>query len=129
MDNRIFNVNGSGRELLARTLALVFDQEGTHTRCRAWEFSMEKGLILLWSDSTGTSFPSPLTCDSVLPFVWEWLRSEEAAAVQKTDWDAVTDHDGSDGDGWRVYVEDWGHVGDHHAAICAIKPVVLWYGK
>lgn len=132
MDNRIFNVNGNGEQMLLDTLRLVFAQEGQKTTSKAWLSTKQHGLILLWykSDEKGVSaFPAPLTADQCLPFVLAWLESDEAKSVELSGWDADTDHDGDNGSGWRVYCEDWGQVADIHAAICAIKPVVLWYGK
>ena len=61
--------------------------------------------------------------------VQAWLASDEAKQTVKEGWDRDLDHDGSNGPGWRVYCEDWGHVATYSAAICAVKPVWLWYGK
>ena len=58
-----------------------------------------------------------------------WLKGEFAKTVILDDWDADMNHDGSNSRGWRVYVGDWGHVGDEMYAICAVKPVFLWHGK
>ena len=45
-------------------------------------------------------------------------------------WDGHCDHDGSNGDGWRVYTGHWGHMPTHgHSAPYAIRPIVAWYGK
>lgn len=128
-DNRIFNVNGEGEAMLLATLKLVFAQ--SHETCMAWFVSETHGLVLLWSDTCerATLFPAGLSAEECLPFVLAWLKSADAKKIKKERWDADTDHDGSDGDGWRVYCEDWGHVDNEFAAICGIKPVVLWYGK
>jgi hypothetical protein len=133
MDNRIFNVNGRGDDMLLAALKLVFMQEGDNTTCAGWEYNSVKGLVLVWSTDDSREdvhpFPVPLTAEQCFPFVRAWLDSDQARMVQQKGWDAKTDHDGSNGDGWRVYCEDWGHVGENHYAICAIKPVVLWFGK
>lgn len=130
MDNRIFNVNGEGDEMLLHALELVFAQEGENTKAAAWKYDQKKGLILLWyADERAVNFPAPLTPKACLPFILAWLETKDAAAVERTHKDASIDHDGSNGAGWRVYCEDWGHVGDFTNAICAIKPVTLWFGK
>lgn len=132
MDNRIFNVNGKGAEALRSTLQLVFNQEGEKTTCKAWKFSQKHGLVLFWWAEEGNGrnkLPSELTAEECLPMVWAWLHGEEAKTVELTGWDKAVDHDGDNGEGWRVYCEDWGHVAGEHSAICAVKPVVLWYGK
>ena len=128
MDNRIFNVNGSGDSMLLKTLQLVFEQ--CDSTCKAWTFSKNHGLILLWyKEQDVNTFPTPLNAEQCLPFVVAWLNDDEAKTVKLTGWDEHADHDGSNGVGWRVYCEDWGHVDNISSAICAIKPVVLWYGK
>lgn len=129
MDNRIFNVNGKTKEMLLDTLKLVFQQESGFG-CKAWKFSKEKGLILCWcEDEESNKLMTSLGAEECLPFVWEWLKGEGAKTVECVDWDADADHDGDNERGWRVYCEDWGSVGNESYAICAIKPVYLWYGK
>ena len=132
MDNRIFNVNGKGDAMLLRTLQLVFEQS-SHVGCCAWKQTIEHGLILYWyasSDEKANQFPSYLSAQDVLPIAKSWLGSDFAAKVESSNsWDKDADHDGSNSSGWRVYCEDWGHVGGSSSAICAIRPVVLWHGK
>lgn len=129
MDNRIFNVNGRGDDMLLGVLTLAFLQAGERTLCRAWVFSVEHGLILLESISEGIRLPAPVGVNGARGFVCDWLESEQAQSVNLTGWDANADHDGSNSPGWRVYVEDWGKVANHHSAICAVKPAFLWHGK
>lgn len=131
MDNRIFNVNGKGADLLARTLQLAFAQNGNNTYCRAWSFSNGHGLILHWHEDSPriTSMPAPLNATEVLPFVTAWLAGEMSKTVTLSKWENDQQHDGHNSEGWRVYCEDWGHVDGHSSAICAIKRVFLWHGK
>lgn len=132
MDNRIFNVNGAGSEMLLETLELAFKQEGKNTKCKAWAINKNHGLILLWYKSDRPSecaFPSALNAAGCLPFVMAWLQSDEAKTINLTGWDADADHDGSNSSGWRVYCGDWGHVGEYSNAICAITPAMMWHGK
>lgn len=132
MDNRIFNVNGNGDTALLRALRLAFEQEGDRTKCAGWKFEPENGIVLFWyvgdSDKDINQLPD-LTADEVFNLVSAWLRSDDAKKVPCVEWDADYDHDGHNSLGWRVYCEDWGHVGNHRNAICAIKPAFMWHGK
>jgi hypothetical protein len=127
-DNRQFNVNGREVQDLADALSLVFRQNGI-AKAEAYKVDPKKGLILLWADTEGTKLPTPMDAAAVLPMVQAWLESDEADTIELDSWDRDADHDGHNGPGWRVYCEKWGHVGDCHYAICAIKKVFLWYGK
>lgn len=138
MDNRIFNVNGKGDEFLLKTLELAFLQQGGYTaaRARGWSFTKKHGLILHWHVSEPRSsanevhrFPGELTAVQCLPFVSAWLESPEAKTVETLDQDSDYDHDGSNGRGWRVFCEAWGHVNNDSYAFIAIKPAYMWYGK
>jgi len=71
----------------------------------------------------------PLSIDTACEIVYQWLKSDEAKTITLTGWDENADHDGSNALGWRVYVEDWGHIGSDWGAYCAIKPAYMWYGK
>lgn len=126
-DNRILNINGTGIEALRLAIQIAFMQESSKT-CPGWSFNNEKGFILHWSDPDHR-FPTKLTAERTTDLVWEWLQSEEAATVDFDGWDEDTDHDGHNTMGWRVYCEDWGHVGECRYAICAIRPVYVWHGK
>ncbi len=132
MSNRMFNVNGKEEDMLLSALQLVFKQASYNSRpCSGWSFHKEKGLILHWHyQREGINrFPASLDAKDCLPFVIAWLNSEEAKTVKLERWEEYIDHDGDNGTGWRVYCEDWGHVGGYSSAICAIKSVALWYGK
>lgn len=135
MDNRVFNVNGPLREteLLRNTLRLVFAQEGSKTRAKYWMQSKKHGLILFQyrssTDKELKALPASLDADGAYELAKTWLTSDEAKEVELSDWDENLDHDGSNGPGWRIYIEDWGHVADKWGAICAIKPAYMWYGK
>lgn len=129
MDNRIFNVNGTGEKMLLSALELVFMQRGEKTTCSAWQ-ATEKGLILLWYKCEGsTPLPSSkgMTAVEVLPMVLGWLSDVDIRDIEMGRWDV--DQDGHNSIGWRVYCEDWGKVGGNSSAICAVKPAFMWYGK
>ncbi len=127
MDNRQFNVNGSGKEMLLNALKLAFEQKGRNTTATGYIIDPKKGMILLWHNEKGTALPAPFNAEAACNFVWTWLESEPE--IECKGWDADNDHDGHNSLGWRVYCEDWGHVGHNHYAIVAVKPAYLWHGK
>lgn len=133
-DNRLFNVNGENSKTLKLAIKLAFmidsySEEGNIAK--AYRVDPNKGLIFLWtSDTTGAiPFKNPLHYKDAFKFALEWLSSPEATNIKLEHWEEDVDHDGSNSIGWRVYLEDWGHVGDERYAICAVKPCYLWYGK
>lgn len=79
-------------------------------------------LILLWSEErNATKFPFPLNINQSAQFIVDWLAS--------LDYGRQPDHDGSNGKGWRLFTESWGHVAGHHYAIVAAQPAWAMYGK
>lgn len=138
MDNRVFNVNGKGREMLADTLRLALFQQGgcwpsdKERKAVGYRVHPQKGLILLWTirpEKGDLKFIAPLGPEALAEMITEWLNTEEAAAIPLTSWDADCDHDGHNSKGWRVYCEDWGHVDREWGAICAVTPAFMWHGK
>jgi hypothetical protein len=118
--------------MLLATIKLAFDQEGENTTCKGWFVTQKHGLVLTWCKTDkGSTFPlgAGLSAEQVLPIVWAWLQSDEAAKTEMEGWDKDMDHDGHNTMGWRVFVEDWGHVDHEWGAICAIKPAYMWHGK
>lgn len=140
MDNRIFNVNGSGKKKLLLALSLLMDDWAIATISH-FSISKEKGFILhSWKTENTRPFlnlmgdPQPLDLPDLVDVLDKWLKSPEALETKMEGWDEDIDCDGSTELGWRVYVEDWGHIknSEHtidHSTIAAIKPVYLWYGK
>lgn len=57
----------------------------------------------------------------VTKLVWAWLETVA--------YGPQPDHDGSNGKGWRVFNEAWGHVAQERFAFCAIQPVWAMYEK
>lgn len=132
MDNRVFNVNGEGDDLLRSTLYFAFSQAGH--RCEGWRIDVEKGFILYWhvegDNPLVAKFPFPIGSDSVFSLVKEYLaRNETWKEAKLTSWDRNADHDGSNSQGWRVYTEDWGQIAHDCYAFLAITPAYLWHGK
>lgn len=127
-DNRIFNVNGLEESHLGAAIELAFAiaecERATHFR-----ISKTKGLILYEWPSPGTSpLLSPMKPKLLAQIAMNYLESDAAKECECEGWDANSDHDGHNSRGWRVYVDDWGHIEDEDA-ICAIKPAFMWYGK
>lgn len=131
MDNRLFNVNGGGDELLEKTLEFAFAQESEKCTCSGWAQTKETGLILCWAQHDKDITPNcgDLTATQCMPMVCAWLQSDFAKTAIPGEWCGDTDHDGHNSLGWQVYCDDWGHVGDQRYAICGIKPAYLWHGK
>lgn len=132
MNNRLFNVNGKGKEMLLATLKLAFEQKGfSNTTAKSWIETEEHGLILCWcKDDKFNPLPSELTAEQCLPMVEQWLQGDFAKTVKLSKWCENIDHDGDNSLGWQVYVENWGHVGKAKSyAICGIKPAYMWHGK
>lgn len=124
-DNRVFNVNGSSLERLVATLELAM-QSG---HAKGWSFSKDHGFILFDYGECENKFPAELSAQAVAPMAFAWLKSPDALSMTCSGWDADCDHDGDNSPGWRVYVEDWGHVAGKWGVHCAIRPAFMWHGK
>ena len=82
----------------------------------------DKGLVLYWTEADNvTPFLSKMTFSEVEPLVQGWLKEQ--------DYGEQPDHDGSNGKGWHVYNEAWGHVNNEWEAFVAIEPAWAMYGK
>lgn len=141
-DNRVFNVNGRGVDMLEKALALV-SCNGSSASFSGETYDSDPttiigsivdpncGLIWLWAECDGcVKYPVPLTVRQAAEISFAWLETKEAKAMKCDDWDADDDHDGDNTRGWRVYCEDWGHVGiADWKAICAVRSAYLWHGK
>jgi hypothetical protein len=144
MDNKIFNVNGKTKEQLSIAVKLLLLNEyGQTQKVTGWYYSKEKGLVLTWLIKDGykaTPFTdrmgkqTEIDDNELIDILWRWLDTEEAKNVECGGWDADSDHDGDNELGWRLYVDEWGHVQEtahsiDHYSIAAFKPAYLWYGK
>lgn len=140
-DNKLFNVNGRGPEMLAKTIDLAFHQEwgnfmGANSEgvITGWRFSPTAGIILTYSQSDGVitkynKFVTPLSLLDAAKFVIRQLESDESQAVPLERWEDNMDHDGHNSIGWRAYLGDWGQIDSDWYALVAIKRVYLWHGK
>ncbi len=132
-DNRVFNINGQGKEMLSLVMQLAFHQAGRR-EALGWMDNREKGLIFYGHQPSNPGqwerLPVPFDCAACTELAWAYLSSELAwKAIQLEGWDRNLEHDGSNDRGWRVYCEDWGKVGESDDAIIAVTPAYLWYGK
>lgn len=158
MDNRIFNVNGHTLDQLKVALRLAAMQWSINRPDDAfsgWRVDDDYGLMLLWSVPGGqdpkgvksSAFMARRPPEDLAVEVQGWLNSGSAEPfydrlkrpeVEWTDkvnadprlsWDRHYNGDGDTGKGWRVYCQNWGHVGGEQYALCAVLPVWMWYGK
>lgn len=97
---------------------------------KSWEKSSRRRLILFWHENAKKDggdcdvqmLPAPMDVEAAVPFVKSWLRAEN--------YGGQPDHDGDNGQGWRVYNEAWTKIeraGSY--SFVAIEPVWLMYGK
>ncbi len=133
MDNRIFNVNGDGKDWLLDAIKLALRHHfRDNNKIAGYKYYRTHGLVFLWhveKDKGESEFPVPIDAETATNIALEWLKSKQSKEVPLEGWDANADHDGSNELGWRVYCEGWGHVADNHYALFAVKPAYLWYGK
>lgn len=132
MDNFHIDVTGEKSTALALALELGFHQcHGSTTigyKLEVGDYRPQTNpprrprMILCWYATNGMlPFPVPLTHGLILPIIEAWLEA--------VDYGDEPDHDGDNGKGWRVYNEDWGHVGSDPYAFLAIEPAWAMYGK
>lgn len=132
-DNRVFDVNGVDDKHLKKAIDLAFMIDSERAIAKYYLVTEDKGLIFFAykSDSlVANILPVPLDAEGVYEFTKEWLKSNAAQNIKLDGFfDTANDCDVSEDWGWRVYLEQWGHVGNHWGVICAISPSWIWYGK
>lgn len=125
MDNFHIDITADGRTTLEMAMQIAFAHNAPGLKAEGYCVSADKGLVLLWSANDSASgtvgFPFKMDQTGAADFVSRWL-SEQSYGPEP-------DHDGDNGKGWRLYCEGWGHVGNLHYAICAVKPAWAMYGK
>jgi hypothetical protein len=138
-DNKLFNINGKGKEMLDVTLQLAIYQhwgalksairEMTFT---GWRFDSQAGLVLTTYDTPRKDynvFVTPLTTEQTAEFVINQIARPEYKDIPLGHWEDDCDHDGHNSHGWRAYMGDWGQIGSDWHSLLAVKPVYLWHGK
>jgi len=82
-------------------------------------------LIFFWCKQEGVKdlvpFPFKMDAAACAEFASRWLA--------EADYGPEPDHDGSNGRGWRLYNESWGHIDEEYSAIIAVAPNWAWFGK
>lgn len=128
-DNRLFRVNGSGPDLLFDVLSLALKTVG-QKEFASYYIDPKKGFVFQWLQHDKGNDISGKTPKEVIRMVMDYLDTPSAQDVENGDWEnAYRDYDVIDEEGWVVYCEDWGHIGNDHYAIVAVKKAYLWYGK
>lgn len=128
MDNFRFDITAEGDDALAAAIAVAFAQKGRGPAVT--HYAMIEGvLIFFWCYSTcdckeAQTLPFKLDAVGTTDFARRWLAQLPRSAYGKE-----PDHDGSNGLGFRVFNEAWGHVKHHRQALLAVEPAWAWYGK
>lgn len=133
MDNFRIDVTSKGRDQLDAVLGLV----AAHVRARAVGYclSPSHGLVLLtrccpvglhpvgWEidGAPVLALPYPMNIAALRDFVWHYL--------EQADLGPEPTHDGSNSRGFRVYNEQYGHIGGRSDAFLAVQAVWAEHGK
>lgn len=135
LDNPVFNVKGEGKAMLLVALELGINCVG-HSKFSGFRLDATKGIVLYWTDSTTDGyhqFMSPSKPEDIVDQVFQAVTDTPINIINDEDdeyWDKPCDDDDVGNDlGWRLYTEQWGHIGDEWEACLAIIPSYLWVGK
>jgi hypothetical protein len=139
VDNRHISVQSEGRAAFDLAFQLLFDNCPGRKATHYFEHS-KYGFLLLWHEDSfnlqergalpldkcipANKLPYPMGWKEAADLAWGWLLNQP-----KEKYEQELDHDGSNGKGFLVYNEDWGHVAGSHYAFLGVKPVWAWYGK
>lgn len=125
MDNRVISIRSEGREAFDMAVRLLFDNAPSG-KASSFYKNKEKGLVIRWGtvQPDATALVCSMGWKEVADMAWTWMLS-----VPDEERGDRCDHDGSDGKGFHVYCEDWGHVGGDHFAFMAVRPIWAWCGK
>jgi hypothetical protein len=127
MDNFSIDITCQGKASLALAIQIV---SSFRKIAVAYRIHPEKGMILYWSKpDKGASadivaLPFAHESEAITNLVWGWLNSKECTPIGPE-----PDHDGSNGRGWHLYNESWGHVDNDWRAFIAVRPAWAQYGK
>jgi len=141
VDNLTLDILAVGAESLRDALAIAFRHNAAGDHATHWAVldlpfkgveycgdanPTRKTLVLFWSEPNDKRiqdypFPAQATKEDAIVFVQSWLHG--------LCWPEEPDHDGDNEKGFRMFVEDWGHVVENGYAICAIQPAWAMYGK
>ena len=139
MDNRHISIQSEGRSAFDLAFQLMFDNCPGKKATHYFEHP-KNGLLLLWDEDffidtlrsannsdprvKANKLPYPMNWKAASDLAWGWLQNQP-----EEKYECNLDHDGSNGKGFKVYNEDWGHVAESHYAFLGVLPVWAWYGK
>ena len=129
MDDRVLSVNGQGQEMLEKALELALLQSGS-SGFKAWCQDPSKGLVLHWAAGDG-NFPflsGSRPVNQIAEEILDWLKGDFAKSILEQD-ELHNDPNVDIEAAWHLYCEEWGHVGEHTYAVCAIRPVYVAVGQ
>lgn len=122
VDNFRFDITAD-RDLEA-VLSLAFARHAKAVAWRADTYDDKPRLVLAWTDA-GEGWTPLLAAagpQQAAAMIQQWL--------DERDYGPEPDHDGSNGRGFRVYNDAWGHVNPYGwPAFVAVQPNWAWYGK
>lgn len=87
----------------------------------SWDGFPQKNFVSSKLDDYKNLFPVGLTHELASDFAWSWLMKQE--------YRSEPDHDGSNGRGFIMFNDTWGHVGKDRYGIVAIGPAWAMRGK
>lgn len=127
MDKQQFSICGDKEDLLLSAIQIAFSTG--YGKAAGWLVDLKNGLVILsYEDKNAQLFPSRLDAAELLPIVVSWLKSDQAIKLRKES-ETYEDGDGDNTDGWHCFCGPYGSIGDERHAICAIKPVYIYYSK
>lgn len=136
LDNFAMNIRARTKQSFEHAMAIAFAT--TAYGASHWCEHPEFGLILFYyykdeeKNFNGKPiFPFTHTLDALTAtaFVWDWLIKADRTKFKLKEMDVHYSGDGNCEKAWRVYVENWGHIGGCSSAIVAILPTWAWIGK
>lgn len=125
-DNFHIDITNSGD--LTKAMEIAFEG-AAGGKAEAYAIDPKKGLVFLWhkaeprtvSETIVFNLPFKLDATGAADFAKRWLAEQ--------DYGQQPDHDGDNGEGWRLYNETWGHVEGYTYGFVAVKPAWIMYGK
>lgn len=126
MDNFKFLVQSEGREVFNLAFEIMFQHAPGHKASHYLEHP-EKGFLLFWHEDDKMKphkLPFAMDWKTAADLVWGWLGERKDSEYRE-----YCDHDGSNGHGFKIYNEAWGHIDGTSYAFLAVLPIWCWYGK
>ena len=139
MDNFSIDITAEKADTLKEVLQIVFRHNAPGKKATHWmelvipaksewlgASSTRKALVLMWGEENKSGaechrFLTPLDAAGAYEVVSRWLAD--------MDFGDEPDHDGSNGKGFRIYCDFWGHFEGLRYAIAGIVPAWAMYGK